>query len=261
MFDHLDFLDSRYVDIVEAAIADGRASCNVQAVHAVDDIDTILYGECLATLQGPDGNVYGAGDFIPALEALREAPLIDRYMVRFVLDLLEDDPRAVLGCNLSAENFIDRTSWDAIAGQIQARSELAPRLILEVTETREFCELALSSRMIDNIRNLGCRVALDDFGTGYASPSLLRLIDFDIVKIDQSFLDTVRPSVRGGSSLAHLVNFASCYAPTLVVEGVETEIQAEQAALAGATHLQGYLLSCPTPIKAPGCNVSGRHLT
>lgn len=247
MFDHLGIWDSGHIEIVKSAIADGRSGFNVQAIHSVGCVDLVYYRECLATLRGTDGRQYGAGTFIPHLEALGHAALIDQNMVRLVLDQLERDPVAVLGCNVSADNLTDRQTWDGIAGQIRSRPNLASRLILELTESRPLYDLARSLSMLDEVRELGCQIALDDFGTGYASPRLLRLIDFDIVKIDRSFLNPIETTGFNDGSLSHLINFASCYSPAIVMEGIETVEQAQFSAISGATHLQGFGMSLPVP--------------
>ncbi|MFK4821895.1 EAL domain-containing protein [Ochrobactrum quorumnocens] len=245
MFDHLDIVDTRYVDVVQAAITEGRVLCKVQGIHSAIDVDSILYGECFAALRGQDGRVYGACDFIPALETMHEAPLIDQYMLDQVLDRLEHDGNAVLGCNLSADNFSNQDMWAGVLSQIQTRPQLAERLVLEITETQAFECLTFSAHAITNIRSFGCRVALDDFGAGFASPRLLQLINFDIVKIDKAFIRDIRPSASGSDSLSHLVGLASSFAPIIVVEGIETKQQAETALVAGATHIQGHYLSMP----------------
>ena len=250
MFDHLDILDTGYVDVVQSAITEGRVLCKVQGIHLAGDVDAILYGECFAALQGIDGRTYGAGDFIPALEALRESWLIDQHMLGMVIFRLETDINAVLGCNLSADNFDSEEMWAGILSLIQARPEIAQRLILEITERQALENLAFSARAIKDIRSLGCRVALDDFGAGCSSPRLLQLIDFDIVKIDKAFIHDIRRSTGGSDSLSHLVGFASSFAPVIVVEGIETKAQAERATVSGATHLQGHYLSMPVEYAA-----------
>jgi len=150
------------------------------------------------------------------------------------------NPVAVLGC------------LEKNRGPNVARHDLAPRLVLEVTETQEVCDLALSSGLVEEMRALGCRVALDDFSVGYTSPALLQTIPFDIAKIDRCFIDLARPSSASGNSLSHIISFAACYVPTIVVEGVETEAQALEARQSGATHIQGYFVSRPVPFHGFG---------
>ncbi|RLL64369.1 EAL domain-containing protein [Ochrobactrum soli] len=234
-----------------AALGNMRVGCNVQSIYAADDVEDILYDECFATLTGADGRIYCAGDFIPKLEAAGEVAPFDRKILSVVLKHLELNPYAVLGCNLSGDNFSNLDSRNAVKSQILSRPDLASRLVLEVTETQRLNELPAASAMLTELKEVGCRIALDDCGAGYATPSLLQVLDFDIVKIDRSFVGAIRPSKRGGNSLLHIIGFAACYTSTIVVEGIETEEQALVARIAGATHLQGFLFPRPVPLAFP----------
>lgn len=227
MFDQLDAVDLKLIDIVDEAIADGRVSLAVQQICAVNNPDQVLYEECLARLTGFDGTVHSACEFIPCLEALGATPLLDQHMLTLILDRLERDSSAVLGCNLSADNFSSEDTWAGVLEQVQTRPQLAQRLVLELAETQALRSLSFSAHVILQFRGLGCRVALDDFGAGFASPRLLQLIDFDIVKIDKTFIHDIRRSVVGSESLSHMVGFASSFAPIVVVEGVETRAQVD----------------------------------
>ncbi|MCM0753247.1 hypothetical protein DEA98_25975 [Brucella pseudogrignonensis] len=59
-------------------------------------------------------------------------------MIKLILDELEADQRAVLGCNISTDSLRNKSSWNLIYNQLLARSHLADRLILEITETHAF---------------------------------------------------------------------------------------------------------------------------
>lgn len=243
----------RYVKIIANAIAGNRISCAIQDIQSVSASGETLYGECLARLIETDGRIYPASTFILSLEALHEAPMLDRHILKLVLDLLDANPMSVLGCNLSADNFAGAATWDAILSQIQHRSHLAPRLVLELTESQQLSDLSSFADKIAAARHLGCRIALDDFGAGFASPRLLQLFDFDIIKIDRAFISDIRLSAEGRSSLQNIVDLASCFAPLIVVEGVETATQIDAARAAGATHFQGHFFAVPT---ASGVTVS-----
>lgn len=237
--------DEACIEVVASAIADQRIGCVVQTVWSLNVPEDLLYGECLARMIDLDGEVIAAGAFVSRLEARGGAPLLDRHMLKLVLDRLDADPMTVLGCNISADNFADANVWGGVLDQIKCRPYLAPRLILELTESSAIADLSFSARKIADIQSLGCRVALDDFGVGFASPRLVQLIDFDIVKIDKAFIHDIRPSSEGSNSLRHIVAFASCFAPTVVVEGVESAAHVDAARAAGATHVQGHLFAMP----------------
>lgn len=226
----------------------GLAAQPISAAQAKDDI---LYRECLARFPAVHDTAYVTRDFIIAAEEAGAALSLDSHVVSMVLDQLSINVSFVLGCNLSASAFASTESWGVILKQLQARAFLLPRLVVELTETREIPDPQLFTRIVKELHDLGCRVALDDFGTGFASPRLLQLADFDIVKIDKAFLRDSRRSPDGQDSLWHMVQLASCFSRVVVVEGIASAEQEAYACEAGAMHLQGYLLARPCPIGRP----------
>ena len=70
-------------------------------------------------------------------------------------------------------------------------SGLAPhRLLLELTESAMIDDYGLAAERLTEIRSMGVRIALDDFGAGYTSLRQLQSFPVDVVKLDQSFINT-----------------------------------------------------------------------
>jgi EAL domain-containing protein (putative c-di-GMP-specific phosphodiesterase class I) len=245
VFDHLDMLDPKRAKIVARAIAEGRMGFAVQGVFDATSGRDLLYGECLARLQGHDGRFYEACEFIPCLDIVGRVPELDRRMLATVLDALEADSCSVLGCNLSMANLASAEAWGLIVGQIERRQHLAHRLVLDLTENEPFACSILASELISQVRRLGCRVAIDDFGCGYSNLHRLLSIPHDIVKLDALYVSDVRFGPDGQSSLYHMVGLAACTAPVVVVEGIESSDHLAVARSVGATHVQGSFLSKP----------------
>ena len=63
----------------------------LQPMVSADTRKTVLY-ECLLRLEKPDGSLTSAGEFIPVVEQLGLARLVDRRTLDLSLDLLENTP-------------------------------------------------------------------------------------------------------------------------------------------------------------------------
>ncbi|AYG63335.1 EAL domain-containing protein [Rhizobium jaguaris] len=225
------------------AVSDRGLSFAAQKVSQIDVPEKVLYWECFARISDAHGVVHSASAFAPYLESSLASFDLDARMLDLILSRLAKDQDLVLGCNISAANLADRDHWRQILRQIERRSELAPRLILEITET-----YPLVSEGVDRlaaVRALGCRVAIDNFGAGMATPARLLTVPADIIKIEASLVRNVRMSEKGQNSLHYLVGFASCVAPTIVAEGIEKEEHLDAARASGATHVQGFLFGKP----------------
>ena len=87
-------------------------------------------------------------------------------------------------------------------------------------------------------------MALDDFGTGYSSVAYLRDYEFDVLKIDKSFIDSIC-EVRDHSLVASIVAMSRVLGLQVVAEGVEDRAQLEQLQIIGCDYVQGYYFSKP----------------
>ncbi|MDX0464521.1 EAL domain-containing protein [Sinorhizobium medicae] len=229
------------VGAVTQAMREGRLGFSLQQVNPIDEAGAVFYSQCLGRLVERDGEVRTSDEFTAFLEASGRVASYDRYMVGLALEWLECNPSHVLGCKISTGNIFDEHAWSEFHDLLSRNREMAPRLVLEISESLPLATLPTAVAFLEGVRALGCKIALDSFGTGHSTPESLLSFSVDIVKLDAFFIG------RGGKDfLHHLVGLASCVAPMVVVEGIETYAQFEVAKRAGATHVQGFLLSEPT---------------
>ncbi|OCP00501.1 MULTISPECIES: EAL domain-containing protein [unclassified Ensifer] len=234
----------RVLDVFDHAAKHGRVGFSLQHVNCVTDVGQVLYSECLGRLVKPDGEIMTASEFIGYLEATGRVAALDRHMLALAFDWLACHPSGDLGCNISAANISDERNRALLFDLLFANAWLAPRLVLELTESLPISAHPAAGKFLQALRDLGYRVAVDDFGTGFSTPEALLSLPVDIVKIDGFFLRLGRSEAK--RFLLHMVGLATCVAPVVVVEGVETYEQFETARAAGASHVQGFLLSEPT---------------
>ena len=88
-------------------------------------VSPTLYGEALARLILPPSTIVRAGCFVPQLEANGAIGLLDFAMLQLVLQALEQDPKALLSCNISPFPWRTRSAGgdycglSTIAGKLQ----------------------------------------------------------------------------------------------------------------------------------------------
>jgi EAL domain-containing protein (putative c-di-GMP-specific phosphodiesterase class I) len=66
------------------------------------------------------------------------------------------------------------------------------RLVIEITESALTENVDFSLSVTQELKTMGCNLALDDFGTGYSSLLHLQSLPFDELKLDRSFVSTMR---------------------------------------------------------------------
>jgi diguanylate cyclase (GGDEF)-like protein len=153
--------------------------------------------------------------------------------------------------NLSRRQLFD-LDLEAFLAELLSAATIEPgTLKLEVTESAIAAD-ADARALMARIRALGAGLAIDDFGTGLSSLSQLRDLPFDTVKIDKSFLSRhggTDADCDAGVVLSSIVSLAHDLKRSVIVEGVETEREAERMLELGCEYAQGFLFSEPLSAK------------
>ena len=198
------------------------------------------YFECLLRLRDEAGNIAGSADFITTIEQIGLINLIDRFVLEKAVQELDTDPKVRLGFNVSGLTACDRPWLRSLVALLQDRTDLACRIVVEITETAALDDIEESARFVDTLRHAGCRVALDDFGAGYTSLRHLQTLAVDLVKIDGSFVRNLANSSENRIFLRHLLGLIEGFGLSTVAECVESAEDAALLRAEGVGFLQGY---------------------
>ncbi|MEQ3658257.1 MAG: EAL domain-containing protein [Glaciecola sp.] len=185
-------------------------------------------------------------------------PMIEQHGLESALGLLAVKQAAVFGnvlanygvkipisVNISSPQILDPEFLPQIIS-ICSEYDAAHELIeLEITESVFMLEDESPTARLLEIQKAGFRISLDDFGTGYSSLSYLRQFQFDVVKIDRSFILDLENSERAYNLFVAIMDMCKALRTDTVVEGIETERQFELLSKVGVNKYQGFLLGRP----------------
>jgi EAL domain-containing protein (putative c-di-GMP-specific phosphodiesterase class I) len=246
---------------VKAALRQDRLFFAFQPV-VYADTGEISYFECLIRMREQTGNVVSSAAFITTIEDLGLIGDIDRFVLEKAIREVAAHPGVKLGFNVSGLTVCDRQWLRSLITRLRGRPELAPRLVVEITETAALHDIEESARFVDTLRQAGCQVALDDFGAGHTSLRHLQALPVDMVKIDGSFVRNLVDSPENRIFLRHLLGLTRGFGMSTVAECVENAQDAALLRDEGVSYLQGYHVGAPTierPWLAPSAQEGGEE--
>ncbi len=235
-------------DEVVAALNERRLVFAYQPIVSAKTRKPVHY-ECLLRMARTDGSVAAAGQFIPAAEQLGLVRLVDRHALEMTVAQLYANPDVTLAVNVSGTTSTDPSWLQSFINYVRANSDVANRIIVELTETAALDDFEESVRFVSNLRELGCRVAIDDFGAGYTSFRNLQMLRVDMVKIDGTFIRGLAESPDNQTFVRTLVHLAQNFNLKTVAEWVSSDEEADLLESFGVDYFQGFHLG--EPIIAP----------
>ena len=213
------------------------------AYQPICDLATgkISHYEALARFSTPEGTQAT----VTFIEALGIANVFDLAVASKVLSVVEQQRDAHVAFNVSGATIAAPASFGMLAAILAKGRRLAPRVLVEVTETAAIADLESAGKAIGALRAMGYRVGLDDFGAGSASVSYLHAFAVDFVKFDGAMIKKIGSSKRDDALLGGLAKLCGEMGVTTIAEWIENEAMAKAAREMGFHHGQGKWLGAP----------------
>jgi diguanylate cyclase (GGDEF)-like protein len=205
--------------------------------------------EALLRWQHPELGMVSPGEFIPIAEDTGLIVEIGYWVVAECQRQLKAWRAAGLAdlrvsLNVSALQLRNGDDVNRLLAALERGG--AEGLTLELTESALIDNSEGAQQFLKGARALGCTVALDDFGTGFSSLGYLRNFDFDVLKIDKTFIDELA-NTRDYGLVASIVSMGRILGMKVVAEGVEEAEQVAQLKQIGCDYVQGFFYSRPLP--------------
>jgi diguanylate cyclase (GGDEF)-like protein len=231
-------------DEIVTALKDNRLVFAYQPIVEAKS-RAVRHHECLLRMKREDGSILAAGAFIPAAEQLGLVRLVDRRALEMTVEMLHSNPSLSLGVNVSGTTAGDPSWLKSFIDYVRANASVAPRMIVELTETAALHHFEENANFVSQLRELGCRVAIDDFGAGYTSFRNLQMLRVDMVKIDGAYVQGLCSSPDNQIFVRTLVDLAKNFKLKTVAEWVGTEEEAALLESFGIDYFQGFLFGVP----------------
>lgn len=216
--------------------------------------EKIASAEALIRWIHPDKGFISPALFIPALEENGHISELDFYALKnvwqFINDRCENNKFVVpISVNLSWMDFYDEIMMEKILKEMDRFRENGREHMarFEITETSYAAIRENRSGILESLRIKNAKILLDDFGSGFSSFGMLQDYDFDILKIDMSFIRKIGENPKTKSIVHSIIGMAHEIGIKTVAEGVETEEQVSFLRQSGCDYIQGYYYSKPLP--------------
>tara|TARA_Y100001956_G_C4124626_1_gene189382 strand:+ start:820 stop:2424 length:1605 start_codon:yes stop_codon:yes gene_type:complete len=211
----------------------------------------LVGSEALVRWNHPVQGQISPEQFIPLAEKLGIIDQVTQFAFKEVTRFLKNNPNygsdKYISINISRYQIVQPAFVEYLQSYANKHPMFVKRVLLELTENVDLTpdQLDVALNHLKQIRTLGFEIAIDDFGTGYSGLNLIRLMNFDVVKIDQVFIKSLHSDSNIKPVLKSMVQLATDLGMKVIAEGVETEYQIEQLEQLGVTFIQGFYYARP----------------
>lgn len=212
----------------------------------------IFGGEALARWIH-DGTVYSPGLFVPVMEKNGLISSLDKLVwdrtARYIKKIIGEGITPIpISVNISKTDIFTMDVPEFFSEIIRAY-DIPPALLeAELSESTFMRAPERAADVVQRFHDLGMSVSYDDFGSGYAPLSTIESMDVDMLKIDTTFLRmTPDAPERSRTILEPVLAMAQQIQLPVIIEGVETEGQADFLKRMGCVYAQGFYYHTPMP--------------
>jgi diguanylate cyclase (GGDEF)-like protein len=190
------------------------------------------------------GEEIGPDQFIPIAE---ECGLIGELTLAMLRRACEETREwgVTIAINVSPSQLKDPWFSHKVLRVLSKAAFPPQRLLIEITENALIVDGECVAQTIASLKNQGICLALDDFGTGYSSLQHLRMLPFDKLKIDRSFVTSMETDPEARRMVQAILGLAKTLGLPVVAEGIEDAATAKTLAQLGCAQGQGYYFGYP----------------
>ena len=198
--------------------------------------------EILARWEHPTEGFISPEVFVHIAEevgAMREFTLT---MLRRACESAVDWPEHIkLAFNISPNELRSDATMEGFFDVLQETGISSDRIEVEITENAFIEEVGEISDAIAKLKKRGIQISIDDFGTGFSNLTHLKMLPFDKIKIDQSFIRDMASNPESQAIVKNVIALGKSLGLPTVAEGIELGDNRDTLHELGCSIGQGYL--------------------
>ena len=211
--------------------------------------------EALIRWRDPEDGLIMPGEFIPLFERNGFIIATDLFVFETICAdiqrwLREGKTPPVVSFNLSKANIENPQFLNTYKNIIHHYGIPTKYIEFEFTETLMYDNLAILSKIIDEIHDIGATCSMDDFGSGYSSLNMLKNINVDVLKLDKEFFNEEETlSQKSKTVIKSVIELAQELNLHTISEGIEKQEDVLFLKDIGCDFIQVYYFAKPMPVK------------
>ncbi len=227
------------------ALIDGGLLLHYQPQVCLSD-GTLECVEALVRWQHPVRGLLEPEGFIPVAEQTDLIDALTRWVLLGALEQIHQWSQAGhavdVAVNISARTLQDQQFPTLVAHLLSQVGVAASRLHLELTETVLIQDFEATRMVMQELADLGVQLSIDDFGAGFTSMTALRVLPVSQVKIDKSYVTSMRENPKDAAIVGALVRLGHSLGMRVVGEGVQDAATLHALRDLGCDAAQGFHL-------------------
>jgi EAL domain-containing protein (putative c-di-GMP-specific phosphodiesterase class I)/GGDEF domain-containing protein/integral membrane sensor domain MASE1 len=241
------------IEHIREAIRDFRIELFAQLIVDIKAPQQQLSYEILTRLRDPLGGLIQPAEFIPLAQQAQVSVALDRAVIQKTFEWLGRnrsclDRTQKCSINLSGLTMGDASIASFIFSQRIMHDIPASKIVFEITESEAIRNPQAANRLVDSLKAEGFGIALDDFGTGLATFEYLKRFSIDYLKIDGSFVRSLKADSIDEEIVRATIRVAKHLNVKTVAEHVHQQSILDLLTQLGIDYIQGYLINMPEPL-------------
>ncbi len=243
--------EEQFLKVIRASLRENRIDLYLQPTVTLPNRNPCYY-EALSRLRNDAGELILPSQYLRVAETAGLMSIVDNLLlfrcVQMVRRVAKANARAIVFCNISMNSLRDQNFFPQFLDFMELSQDLAPNLVFEFTQEAVGEAEGPIAEKLSRLAALGFRFSYDHVNTLDLDLPELRQQNFRFVKISAK---TLLERLQGEMANLHGADFIellSRFGVDLIVDRVETEVEAETIRNIGVRFAQGFLFGEPRPL-------------